>query len=202
MKNDSAFPWTEYPLPSSTAAAWDFGPLRLWAKSLHNEIWLAYRYFDWDTDKSPPPNEPPEDLSWSRWVLKESYPTIRFQPRFPDHPVVVKPEVPFLLTSEAQAKIYVRCPLWVHIELYSRSVLEIDEVPTVILSHTWFGTFTEGDLCYWLTSSARREAVADARRPFLHSGGLPGRGTGHPAARPGLLGRHGLRPGLKFLSFS
>jgi len=32
----------------------------------------------------------------------------------------------------------------------------LTELPSVVLSDTWWGEFTDGELCYWLPTSARR----------------------------------------------
>ena len=158
-------PWIEHEIPGEKPVLRNFGPLHIWCKVLHNELWITYEHID--DDSADVSSEPPESLTWSRWALKENYKKIKFTPVFPDRPVVVKPESSFMLTPKAQAKIYVRCPLWVRIELIKTENLIVEEIPTVVLSNTWFGTFTEGDICYWISSSARRQIPDDTSRKFL-----------------------------------
>jgi hypothetical protein len=48
-----------------------------------------------------------------------------FTPRFPNLPVVVKPEYPFRVTRGVRTPIYVRVPLWVGIYLGKTAIIEI-----------------------------------------------------------------------------
>jgi hypothetical protein len=90
------------------------------------------------------------------------------RPVFPDRALVIEPERPFRLLPEAKVRVYVRVPLWVRIELPlnetpNRAAL-LDEVPLSPLSDTWWGGLSEGELAYWLPTTARR-----AMRPELWS---------------------------------
>ena len=118
-------PWTERSIVDNTVSCCRLGPLRIWWKGHHGELWLAYDHLGAEELDAASPGEPPDEADWSRWVLKDSPSSLRFSPLFPDRPVVVKPEYPFLLTSRAEARIYVRCPLWVRVELPGASSLVI-----------------------------------------------------------------------------
>jgi hypothetical protein len=156
-------PWTEKPIPSNGAVVWDCGLLRVWCRLSPNEIRAAHHHRAPDT---PAPETPPDESAWSRWALTRSYSSVRFIPLFPDRPIVVKPRLPFFVPIQSEARIFVHCPLWVRIELSEGTHhLIVTEIPTVILSNTWFGAYTEGDLCYWLSTGARREVEADPSRP-------------------------------------
>lgn len=158
--------WGEFPLPSEVSNRWELGPLQLWCKIVHDDFWIAYQHQKSEKEAEEGRVEPPEE-AWSRWALKEAYERIRISPLFPDLPVVVKPEAPFILTPRAGAKVYVRCPLWIRLELAGKDNLTIKEIPAVVLSKTWFGEFTDGELCYWISSAARRQIEVDPDRPFL-----------------------------------
>nr|NIP60435.1 hypothetical protein [Gemmatimonadota bacterium]NIR80852.1 hypothetical protein [Gemmatimonadota bacterium]NIT89671.1 hypothetical protein [Gemmatimonadota bacterium]NIU33451.1 hypothetical protein [Gemmatimonadota bacterium]NIU37737.1 hypothetical protein [Gemmatimonadota bacterium] len=56
-----------------------------------------------------------------------------------------------------RVRIYVRVPLWVRVELHGGATMRLTEIPSVILSDTWFGDFMEGELCYFQPTTARRE---------------------------------------------
>ncbi|MCG8607283.1 hypothetical protein MJD09_20155 [bacterium] len=164
--NKALEPWGEHEITVETRN-WCFGPLRLWCKRLGDELWLAFDYAKDEVAPTVPEAKIPESIiEWSRWVLKDES-NIRFTPVFPDRTVVVKPEYPFWLLQGAQARIYVRVPLWLRIESVGGLPQAITEVPCVILSKTWFGTPTDGELCYWISTSARREMRPDPDRPFL-----------------------------------
>jgi hypothetical protein len=91
-------------------------------------------------------------------------------PAFPDRPLVVKPEHPFTLMRRAHARVYMRVPLWVRLEAveeeHGKGSLLV-EVPTERLSETWWGDFRDGELAYWLTTSARRELRDELFEPHL-----------------------------------
>ena len=158
--------WGGYPFPGKDPLTCRIGPLTIWCRSVAEELWLAFLYVDPDQE-APVQETVPEELTWSRWALQERYDTIRLTPVFPDRPVVVKPEHPFYLGTEGgRATIYVRVPLTVSVELsHPVRPVVLTEIPTVILSDTWFGTFTHGELCYWISTGARRTLESDPLRP-------------------------------------
>jgi len=159
--------WDQYDIPSEETLYWHCGPIRIWCKTISGELWIANKNIEIDQGADNEPIPPPEDISWSRYALQKNYQKMRFVPLFPNRPVVVKVEFPFYLTKDAEAKIYTRVPLWVRIDIVGTKNLSLFEVPTIKLSNTWFGTFTEGELCYWLSSGARRTIEPDSSRPYL-----------------------------------
>jgi len=159
--------WGEHELSSQKTLSWSIGDLMLWCKRKNQEIQIAYIHRSPNEYNKLGLDEPPKDIIWSRWALKKDHPAIRLSPLFPDRPVVIIPESIFKLNREAQAKIYARVPIWVKIETAERESITLFEIPSVLLSNTWFGTFIEGELCYSITSSARREAEPDSYRPHL-----------------------------------
>jgi hypothetical protein len=73
----------------------------------------------------------------------------------------------FRLVPQSEARIYVRVPLWVKVEVAGAKERKVVETPTTILSKTWWGSFSGGELGYWIRSSARREPLVDPERWFL-----------------------------------
>lgn len=156
--------WGEHPLREGAPLCLDWGPHRLWLRHTYNELWLASQ----PKEEGERLSGPPTVEKWKRYILKYPCERIRLSPRFPDRPVVVQPENVFILTPRATARIYVRCPLWAAVEaLAGANSTEVTEIPLVTLSGTWFGGMTEGDLCYSISSGARRAVAPDARRSFL-----------------------------------
>jgi hypothetical protein len=106
-----------------------------------------------------------------RWVAPSGESTIVLRPTFPDRLLVLDPESPFHLLPRAEAKVFVRVPLWVRVELLLRresgTALLLDEFPSVLLSDTWWGDFMEGELAYWIPTTARREMRTDLFAPHL-----------------------------------
>lgn len=160
--------WGEYVTPEDEPATWQLGDLRLWYKRQGNEFWVAHVMRPAPEEgEEPQPLPAVDDLSWSRWSFKTPQQKIRLLPVFPDRPVVAKPEHPFRLVKESRARVYIRVPIWLHIESARKTPDTLIELPTAILSNTWFGTVRDGELCYWLTTSARREIKPDVLKNYL-----------------------------------
>lgn len=158
--------WGEHEISPGKIYNWAIGDLNLWCNRTSQEIQIAYQRLSANQDRTGM-KDPPADISWSRFALRKEHPSIRISPLFPDRPVVVKPESPFKLNQGVQARIYFRVPIWIKVELATREPMVLAEIPTVVLSNTWFGTFAEGELCYWISSGARREIEPDPTRNYL-----------------------------------
>lgn len=160
--------WGERTLPRPDALERvDVGPLTLWLRSLHNEIWVAHRQ---QGEQTGPPDEKPDEMDWSRWALVDRPHRLRLRPVFPDRPLVVKPEHPFTLLRRAEARLYVRIPVWVRLEAIEEGrgrATVLTEIPTEPLSDTWWGDFLDGELAYWLSTTGRRVVTPDLFRPNL-----------------------------------
>lgn len=149
--------WKEYNLTKDNDIQLTLGNVKILCKQRSDELLLSYSY---NNSLKEQQNE------WLRWTLKYKENTIRVLPALPDRPVVVKPENKFILLKNSEAKIYVRVPLWIRIELGHKSFQKLIEIPTVILSNTWFGNFFEGELCYWISSGAKREFSIDEDKSY------------------------------------
>lgn len=159
--------WGSHPFPGEDPVCWNFGPLQLWCKSTADELWITFQHKETSNggkDRGEASPVIPGTPEWRRWTLRQSYKEIQVLPAFPDLPVVVKPESPFRVTRDVRTRIYVRVPVWVKILLGKTGIVEI---PAIVLSKTWFGNFTDGELCYWISSSARKKMEPDPSRPFL-----------------------------------
>ena len=156
-------PWGLVDMGPESEEERTFGPLSLRMRRVQDEIWLrGSREGRIASDVIEPDDE------WMRWSL---HPTDRLTlaPGLPDRPVVVSPELPFFLPPRHEARVYVRVPLFVRVVLEDSSGTQtaIADLPSLVLSDTWFGTFTEGVLGYWLTTKARRSVSHDLFEPHL-----------------------------------
>lgn len=156
----SAIQWGEHTVEGKLAAEWTAGDLQLRAKAEEDEIWISGKY-------PAHPSSGKQQAEWSRWALKKPSPSLNIVPVFPDRSVVVQPENPFWLLPGVQVRVYVRVPIWVSLRLPARENRLLAELPSVVLSLTWFGTPTEGELCYWISSSARRTPASDNGQEHL-----------------------------------
>jgi hypothetical protein len=169
-------PWGRMQLAGKGIQAVRLGPTDLWLRYQDGEIWMAQAPTAAGTDPAEaasgrPARRPPEDIAWSRWVPPAGEGEVLLRPVFPDRALVLEPERPFRLLPGAQARIYVRVPLWVRVELPlsggSKRNMVLEEFPAAPLSDTWWGGFMDGELAYWLPTTARREMHADLFAPHL-----------------------------------
>lgn len=160
-------PWGEHAIPSSETLALEIGPLAIWARCRSDEIWLAHAPGDWTRAGEEPTRQPPPDEEWIRWPVPEGTDRISLSPVFPPRPVVAEPELAFRLLPDAEARIFVRVPLWARVEVVTAEETPLTEIPTLVLSDTWWGGFTEGELCYWLATTARRQVRPEVFAPHL-----------------------------------
>lgn len=160
-------PWGVHDLPAGGTGTVEIGPLELWVRFRAGEIWLAHASGDWTRSGGDPAREPPSDEEgWVRWPVPEGTGGLRLSPVFPPRTLVVKPELSFRLLPHSGARIYVRVPLWARVEATGgEEDVTLTEVPSVVLSDTWWGEFTDGELCYWLPTSARRSVGPDLFAP-------------------------------------
>ncbi len=150
--------WGDLSLNIGQVLHFQYNQCRLWVKREHNEVWVASDYLGQE-----PPEAGHSELSdpslWRRWALEKEPVRYNLQPRMPDKPIVVRPDSDFYLLPGAEARIYVKVPVWVRVKLFTHDKDEINlvKIPTEILSNTWFGSNIEGELCYWVSSNAIRE---------------------------------------------
>lgn len=143
------------------------GDLHLWIKYRNEEVWIAHTYKD-DVKRKPASDNPPKQIEWTRWAHKNNAPKIEISPVYPDKPLVVHSEYNLKVSPETQIQIFSRIPIWVRVSLANNSY-QLIELPTIKLSRTWFGAFTEGELCYHATTKARRDLSKVDKKPYLVS---------------------------------
>jgi hypothetical protein len=147
--------WGEHDLPLNKVNKFHIGPLYLWFLCDAHELRIAYSY-----EKE----EQPGADNWTRWTIKEQKVTITLTPLLPDRSVIVQPENVFKLMAGSRVKIYVKIPLWIGVQVNKKNLIEI---PSAILSNTWFGDFFGGELCYWISTSARMELGKEKPKNYL-----------------------------------
>lgn len=155
--------WEARVLAVGQCTLWELGPVCLWLKRVSDEFHLAIRRDPTQELRAGLRRQadPPVDLEWQRFAAGASAEALRLLPVMSLRPVVVRPESPFTIPSTTQAMFYVNIPLWFRIESLRAKPVELTTIPSVDLPFSWFGTLTEGELCYALRTSARR-ALADA----------------------------------------
>lgn len=146
------------------------GPLRLWMARAEREWGFAFEHGD-GTDVQDiaqiPEDVVPSGLNWTKVLFEKAPREYQLRPAVPDRPVVVKPTFPVLIPEGEYGTFYCLLPCFVKI-LVSEGKKE-NELITLAsrkLSDTWFGTPTDGELCYSLPFTAERD-LADLK-PLPH----------------------------------
>ncbi len=146
-------PWGELDLAPEESHTLQVGTLALVVMRTATEVWFRMGR---TTD------QPASDVGgWERWSARPET-RIELRPAVPDRLLVVSPEHTYHLPPHGDARVYVRIPLFAQLVLVDGDTETVAaDVPSVILSDTWWGTFTEGELGYWLTTKARTELTDD-----------------------------------------
>lgn len=164
-------PWGDYGLEEGTDHRVRIGPLHLRIRFSGDELWLAHAPGEGGGERVEAPEEATEPdgdlLDWDRWAVPGGVRSVRLRPVFPDRPLVARPEHAFHLVRGAEVRIFVRVPLEVRVELVEPTAVTLAEIPTVLLSDTWFGDVMDGELMYFLPTTARREIGPEHFEPHL-----------------------------------
>lgn len=162
--------WSVHELGEGDDRRFQVGPLHLRVRWIAGEVWIAHARNGNERPDPPRTGRPAVDSleepeAWGRWSAGGDSARLRFSPVFPDRPLVVQPEHSFHLLRDSKVRIYIRVPLWVRVELLDRKDTVLTEVPTTVLSDTWFGDPTEGELAYYAQTVGRREIGPEHFRP-------------------------------------
>lgn len=168
--------WGPLALGVGEAAECGLGTLRLRLRRRAEEVWLHARHVATDPLTSSGVSRLEGDQAsgdvpvdeWIRWAVPAEE-SLALLPSLPDRLVVVSPEQPFHLPPEGRARVFVRIPLFVRVRTTGEATgaATLEEFPSVVLSDTWWGSFTEGEVGYWLETRARRQMTPELYSPHL-----------------------------------
>lgn len=142
-----------------------YGPLHVWLQRISGEVWIAHDYAQ-NLPAEFDPDTYVEHLTWERVAPRVSSAALQALPVFPDLPVVIGTEHRLKLAPGARIQIFSRIPVWVRF-YQKQGSYTLTEIPTVTLSKTWFGSPQEGELCYWLTTKARRSLAEAEKKSYV-----------------------------------
>jgi hypothetical protein len=153
-------PWGVLPLGAGDEHQMELGTLHLTLRRSERELWVRlHRAADGD----------PEGSEWSRWAVPTDG-LVELRPAVPDRLLVVSHEHAYHLPPRGESRVFVRIPLFVRVVVVRSDGEDVvADAPSVVLSDTWWGTFVEGELAYWLTTKAR---VQLDQSLFLHHFGM------------------------------
>lgn len=146
-------------VPVGQRARWDFGTRLLWVERQPGQ-WLlggpesiGEEPSDPTFEKVPADGAPDADGPTVRRVaMAGESRSVQLVPRPPPRVLIARPELPLVVPSGQSTTVYIGVPLWIGV--YDGEVL-LHEVPAVRLSDTWFGTPTQGELCYATRTTLR-----------------------------------------------
>jgi hypothetical protein len=92
-----------------------------------------------------------------RFVCNTKEDSLSIQPVLADRAVVSRPLSPVSLLAGETITVYISTPLWLSIKVGAQKLLEL---PAVVLSDTWFGNKSVGELCYSDSTRARLDPCA------------------------------------------
>ena len=151
-------PWGEASIEVGHTHELELGTLQLKVRRTETEIWLR-------AHRSPAGD--PEQAPWQRWAVAATG-QIEIRPALPNRLIVVSPEHEYHLPPQGVSRIFVRVPLFVQVAiLEGDSEVVAADLPSIVLSDTWWGTFTEGEIAYWLETKARVDLSDDLFLPHL-----------------------------------
>ncbi len=144
--------WQPFTLEDRQYYSWQIGNLQLHFYKEKDEFSLATEQTEEALSPVHTNNKPEEGLEWKRWIICEHFRSLQFFPVMPDRPLVVKTETPLSLLPRCHESFFISIPLWIQIVLNKKYILT--ELPTVVLSNTWFGSPFDGILAYPVKSPA------------------------------------------------
>lgn len=148
--------WAKFEISIDRLYFWQIGALQLWLRATEEEWQIACTHGDeerceFNEDSDPPP----DDVEWQRWSRQNEANAVHFKPTMPDRPLVVRPESVIKIAPAHGALYFISIPVVVSISAGRDGELKLADIPSVILSKTWFGDTLTGEPCYALKTRAR-----------------------------------------------
>lgn len=153
MKYDGL--WEPKKIERGETLSIQLGPLDLWIHRGEQEWHVASEYQSSKTENlAYSRNDEMPDRKWTRWVINEQIDEVSLHPVMPDRPLIVRPEMRVCLLPNQSVQFYIGVPIWIVVSLGGR-FQNIIEIPSIVLSNSWFGPTTEGELCYAMRTTAK-----------------------------------------------
>jgi hypothetical protein len=163
--------WDPVTLKENVLYRCSFSTLTVWLKRSGEDWYLASQKSEKQTAASPlkeiTGSRIPKDLSFSRWVVGSDLATVRFVPAMPDRSIVVRPAIALKVPAGKDALFFTSIPVWVRVAAGSPDGITLCELPSMVLSNTWFGEPTAGELCYALRTRAVRSLEEVETRAYM-----------------------------------
>jgi len=150
--------WGEFEFAPGDVKLWRLGTYALWAERTGTEFRLASRRDEESSESlavALPVPSVPDDVTRTRYGVREAAHSLRLSPATADRAVVVKSRDPFIVPPGGAVTVFVSSPVWVQVALTDPH-RPLQEEPVRRPSDTWFGPDTmTGDLGYAVRTSVR-----------------------------------------------
>ncbi len=152
--------WLPQHVPPGQTLECRIGPLTLEIHHGHGEWYLGTTHDD-ETEEHGAARLTLRDggvlaEDYERFMVADAGAALALSPLLCDRPVVIRPRQRVALPSGEEVTLYVSTPATVRVVVGEPGVL-LGEVPSLMLSDTWFGPSTlEGELCYAGRTHARQ----------------------------------------------
>ena len=143
--------WGQVEVATDAHSTLHFGALAVCLRHTRDEWRLAYSY-----QESEDPDFSPEEVKWIRFITTADE-LLELTPVLPDRPLVIRPESPVSIFPGRLASFFVALPVWYRFVAVSKQKrTDLIDIPSRVLSNTWFGDPSAGELCYSLDAPLRR----------------------------------------------
>lgn len=162
--------WGEYQLEKNQPHFWRLGTLELWLQHCGDDLLVAYdNNCPVSLDNQVAIGEHSEvsiEQQWKRWYLGKWDGVLRFSPVLPNYSTVAWFTPPLNLHNKKHTVFFTTVPLWLRVEVPSTSDPLLFEVPTFLLSKTWYGDNFSGEACYSLRTTPHHQLETLPETPF------------------------------------
>ncbi len=160
--------WDPVEIADGACLHGQIGPFKLWIQRSEDEWQTAIERAPQDDSLVMMKTEAkPDGATWTRWAAADDSRTLALKPLTPDRAVVARPDSPLLFPPGSDLLFFISIPIWLRLLLGQDMDSALFTEPTVILSNSWFGTPTDGTLCYSLRTTARRNRRTIRKRPHM-----------------------------------
>ncbi len=152
--------WEAVRFKTGECRQWQVGPLDLRVRRTEHE-WHVFSSRESDRESAltaGAEGEMPAESAYRRFAADAGHDTIKLVPVFPDRPVVAKPDLNIAIPPGGEALFFAGVPAWFRVISCGKREFTLADEPSAVLSNTWFGAPTEGELCYALQTRASRDA--------------------------------------------
>lgn len=159
--------WQSHEVGKHQTMQLDLGPLRVRVHRGQREWYVSHEKMDEGTGPcSLSITDSPLDRSfeWTRWIFDSAIDKVELRPALPDRAIIVRPEMPMSLMPRQEILFFVELPVNL-VLMAGKKHEEVIEIPTMVLSNSWFGSFSEGELCYALKTTAKMHLDELVPRP-------------------------------------